>query len=154
VLTYNVAFLFSFVLAGVGMYALVRVLTKSRAAAAVAAVWYAFSPYRMAQAQLAHVQMLATGWMPIALWALHEYFFTFKRWWLALLVAALCLQALSNSYVAYFIVVPIVAIAIDGLIAARHHAALTARLAELILAGLAVVVVLAPIAAQYYRVRV
>ena len=36
VLTYNVAFLFSFALAGLGMYLLVRELTGSRGAAAVA----------------------------------------------------------------------------------------------------------------------
>jgi hypothetical protein len=154
VLTYNAAFLFSFVLAGVGMYALVRVLTDSRAAAAIAAAYYAFCPFRMAQAQLAHIQMLATGWMPIVLWALHEYFFTVKRQWLALFVAAFCLQALSNTYLAYFIAVPVVVVAIDGLIAAGHKPALTARLLELTAAALAVLVALAPIALQYYRVRV
>ena len=73
VLTYNVAFLFAFTLAGTGMYVLVRRLTGSRVAAAVAGAYYAFCPYRTAQAQLAHIQMLATGWLPIALWALHEY---------------------------------------------------------------------------------
>jgi hypothetical protein len=108
----------------------------------------------MAQAQLAHIQMLATGWMPIVLWALHEYFFTVKRQWLALFVAAFCLQALSNTYLAYFIAVPVVVVAIDGLIAAGHKPALTARLLELTAAALAVLVALAPIALQYYRVRV
>jgi hypothetical protein len=108
----------------------------------------------MAQAQLAHIQMLATGWIPIVLWALHEYFFTFRRRWLALFTIALCLQALSNSYVAYFIAVPIIAILIDRLIEARREQALNLRPTELAVAAVVVAVVLAPVALQYYRVRV
>ena len=74
VLTYNVAFLLSFALAGAGMYLLARELTGSRAAAFVAGMYYAFGPFRMAQ--IAHVQMVATGWIPVALWGLHRYFST------------------------------------------------------------------------------
>jgi hypothetical protein len=77
VLTYNVAFLLSFTLAGTGMYVLARHLTGSRAAAAIAGAYYAFCPFRMAQAQLAHIQMLAIGWLPIALWSIHNYFESF-----------------------------------------------------------------------------
>jgi hypothetical protein len=150
-LTYNVAFLFSFTLAGTGMYLLVRMLTGSRGAAAIAGAYYAFCPFRMAQAQLAHIQMIATGWMPIALWALHEYFLSFGRKWLALFVAAFCLQALSNSYVAYFMIVPIVVVVASHVTMARDH--LRRLSMELAVAGVVILAVLAPVAAQYYRVR-
>jgi hypothetical protein len=151
VLTYNVAFLLSFALAGIGMYLLVRLLTQSRAAALVAGAYYAFCPFRLAQAQLSHIQMLATGWMPIALWALHEYFLSFGRTWLALFVAAFCLQVLSNSYVAYFMVVPIAVVMAFQAATIRAH--IRRFSLDMAVAGVVIVAVLAPVAAQYYRVR-
>ena len=72
VLGYNVAFLFSYVLAGSGMYLLAVSITGNRLAAVVSGVAFAFLPYRVAQ--LPHLQMLMFGWMPIGLWALHRFF--------------------------------------------------------------------------------
>ncbi len=60
VLTYNVAFIFSFVLAGSGMYLLAYGLTGNRVAAAVAGAAFAFCPYRADQVLAhpdAHVRM-------------------------------------------------------------------------------------------------
>ena len=74
VLTYNLAFIASFVHAGAGMYLLARALTGRRDAAALAALAYAFTPFRIAH--LAHLQWLMTGWLPLSLWALHRYFST------------------------------------------------------------------------------
>ena len=74
VLTYNLAFIASFVHAGAGMYLLARALTGRRDAAALAALAYAFTPFRVAH--LAHLQWLMTGWLPLSLWALHRYFST------------------------------------------------------------------------------
>src|SRR5258707_1105148 len=48
VLTYNLAFIASFVQAGAGMYVLARALTSRRDAAALAALPYAFKPFRIA----------------------------------------------------------------------------------------------------------
>jgi hypothetical protein len=152
VLTYNVAFLFSFTLAGTGMYLLVRELTGSRGAAAVAGAYYAFCPFRTAQAQLSHIQMLAIGWLPIALWALHRYFRSFRRAWLALFVAACCLQVLSNTYVAYFMTVPIAVVVAVHATRAREH--VRRWLMDLAVAAIVILTVLAPVAVQYYRVRV
>ena len=67
VLGYNIAFLFSYVLAGSGMYLLAVSITGNRLAAVVSGVAFAFLPYRVAQ--LPHLQMLMFGWMPIGLWA-------------------------------------------------------------------------------------
>ena len=80
VLTYNAAFLLSFTIAGVGMYLLARELTGSRAAAFAGGIYFAFGPFRMTQ--IAHVQMVATGWIPIALFGLHRYFWTRRPRWL------------------------------------------------------------------------
>src|SRR6185295_6870497 len=99
VLTYNVAFLASFALAGFGMYLLAHSLTGSHGAALVAGAYYAFCPYRMAQ--LMHIQMIATGWMPVGLYGLHQYFRSRRRRWLALSTLAYVLQITSNMYVAY-----------------------------------------------------
>ena len=152
VLTYNVAFLFSFTLAGTGMYLLVRELTGSRGAAAVAGAYYAFCPFRTAQAQLSHIQMLAIGWLPIALWALHRYFQSFRRRWLALFAAACCLQVLSNTYVAYFMTVPIAVVIAFHAVRSREHVRRWSI--DLAVAALVILAVLAPVAMQYYRVRV
>jgi hypothetical protein len=152
VLTYNVAFLLSFTLAGTGMYVLARHLTGSRAGAAVAGAYYAFCPFRTAQAQLAHIQMLAIGWLPIALWSIHHYFESFRRRWLALLVIACCLQVLSNTYVAYFMTVPIGVLIAYYAMKSRAH--IRRWSTDLAVAFVVAVAVLAPVAMQYYRVRV
>ena len=149
VLTYNLAFLLSFVVAAVGMYLLTRELTGSRAAAFAAGLYYAFGPFRMAQ--ISHVQMMATGWIPIALWGLHRYFST-RRWrWLAVFAAAWILQTLSNMYVGYFIGVPIVVVVADGLWRARGER--LRMLLQLTCAAALVLAALAPVGAAYYRAR-
>jgi hypothetical protein len=152
VLTYNIAFLFAFTVAGTGMYVLVRELTGSPVAAAVGGMYYAFCPYRTAQAQLSHIQMLATGWLPLALWALHRYFESYRRKWLAVLVAAACLQALSNTYLAYFMAVPM------AVVLAFHALRCRDRIRRwsigLLAAATITVAVLAPIGVQYYRVQI
>jgi hypothetical protein len=149
VLTYNVAFLGSFVLAGVGMYLLARGLTGSRAAAAVAGAAYAFSPFRLAQ--IAHIQMVATGWMPIALWSLHEYIQHRRARWLLMFAAAAVMQPLSNMYVGYFMVVPVIIVAADLLVRARADR--IQAILHLAAACVAIVLVLAPVGAAYYRAR-
>ena len=70
VLAYNVAFMGSYVLSGFGMYLFAAAVTGDRGAAAVAGVAFAVLPYRVSQ--VAHLQVLMCGWMPIALWALHR----------------------------------------------------------------------------------
>src|SRR5579872_7249875 len=148
VLTYNAAFLLSFVIAAVGMYLLARELTGSRAAAFAAGLYFAFGPFRMSQ--IAHVQMMATGWVPIALWSLHRYFSTRRFRWLLVMVAAWALQTTSNSYVGYFIAVPLAIVAGDGLWRARDRGRAILALGA---AGLVLLAALAPVGAAYYRVR-
>ena len=68
VLTYNLVFLSSFVLAGAGMYLLVLHITRRRVAAVAAGVAFAFAPYHIAS--LAHLQLLTIGWLPLVVLAL------------------------------------------------------------------------------------
>ena len=100
VLAYNLLFLSTFVLSGVGMYLLVRELTGRRAAAFVAGVAFAWAPYRISQ--YAHLQVLSSYWMPFALLGLRRYFVTRRAKPLAGAAAALTLQNLSCGYYMLF----------------------------------------------------
>lgn len=96
ILTYNLLFLSTFVLSGVGAYLLVRELTGDWRAAFVAGILFAFAPYRIVQA--AHLQVLSSQWMPFTLYGLARYFKTRHRLALAGGAAALTLQNLSCGY--------------------------------------------------------
>lgn len=71
-LCYNLIFLSTFVLSGLGAFLLVRELTGSARAGFVAGLFYGFSPYRFAQ--FGHIQVLSSQWMPFVLYGLHRYF--------------------------------------------------------------------------------
>jgi hypothetical protein len=149
VLTYNVAFLLSYVLAGCGMYLLVKSLTGNIWGAIVAGVAFAFCPYRVAQ--VPHLQVLMSGWMPIALWAFHRYAADGRRSALVGFGAAFVLQGLSNGYYLYFFCVPVGIIVGDALIRARRSRARMA--AELAIVLLIIAAAIAPVASVYYQVR-
>ena len=72
VLVYNLLFLSTFVLSGLGTFLLVRELTKRPRAAFVAGLAFAFAPYRISQ--FSHLQVLSAQWMPFALYGFHRYF--------------------------------------------------------------------------------
>ncbi|MDP7294629.1 MAG: discoidin domain-containing protein [Vicinamibacterales bacterium] len=149
VLVYNAAFFGSYVLAGAGTYLLSKSLTGSRLAAALAGIAVAFGPYRATQA--AHLQVLMSGWMPIALWALHRYFASGSRRALSGFVGAFLLLGLSNGYFLYFFAIPVVIVVTSELPRRRHQwRRLTAEISVAALLGLAV---LAPIGSAYYRAR-
>jgi hypothetical protein len=63
---YNTTLLFSFVLAAAASYRFARRLGASAAGAALGALVFAFAPQRMARA-LGHLNLLAIGWLPLAL---------------------------------------------------------------------------------------
>jgi hypothetical protein len=97
ILAYNVAFLLTFVLTGVGMFLLTRALTGSVAAGSVAAFVAAFNQYRLVY-EVAHLHTLSIHWFPFALYALHQYFATDRRRYLAMASAALVALNLSSIY--------------------------------------------------------
>ena len=64
ILGYNLVLLFSFFLAAYAMYLFVFDLTRTRGAGIVAGIIFAFNPYNLSN--LAQVQLLSLGWMPLA----------------------------------------------------------------------------------------
>ena len=100
VLCYNVAWLSTFVIGGLGMYLLVRDLTGQRtgfsAAAFVAGLAFVFAPYRVAT--MAHLQVQSAQWMPFVLWGLHRYFRERSGNDLLIAGAALWAQNMSSGY--------------------------------------------------------
>ena len=72
ILVYNLLFLSTFVLSGLGMYLLVRELTGNALAGFVAGLLFAFAPYRIAQSS--HLQVLSSQWMPFVIYGMRRYF--------------------------------------------------------------------------------
>jgi hypothetical protein len=103
---YNTAFMLSYVASGLGAYFLAYVLCRRASAAFVAAVAYAFSPYRLSH--VAHLQLLSSYWMPVALAALHRYLETRRPRWAVLFAIAWLMQALSSGYYFFFLSVLVV----------------------------------------------
>ncbi|MBE3075571.1 MAG: hypothetical protein IMZ75_11625 [Actinobacteria bacterium] len=91
---YNVALILSFGLSGFFAYLLGRHLTGSTLAGFCAGLAFGFAPYRASQ--LAHLQMLTSQWMPLALLAMHAYVEEGRRRWLVVFTGAWLIQALSN----------------------------------------------------------
>jgi hypothetical protein len=96
VLCYNLLYLSTFVLSGLGAFLLVRELTGSRAAGFTAGLLFAFAPYRFPQSS--HLQVLSAQWMPLALYGFRRYFDTGRRGALAWAALALVMQNLSCGY--------------------------------------------------------
>ena len=100
ILCYNLLFLSTFALSGLGMYLLVRELTGNPWAAFVAGLLFAFAPYRLAQAS--HLQVLSSQWMPFVFYGLLRYFETRRVAPLAGAALALVAQNLSSGYYLLF----------------------------------------------------
>ena len=112
-IAYNVAFVLSFVLAGVGMFLLVRELTGSSEAAWIAGLIFAFSPARYGH--ISHLQVLMSGWMPLSLWALHRFITSRSTLSLLAFIFFALAQCLSNNYFIYFLALPAAMVALHGL---------------------------------------
>jgi hypothetical protein len=93
---YNLAFLLSFPLCGLGAYWLSRSLSGAEDAAVVGGLMFAFAPYRIAH--LSHVDVLSCYWMPLCLLGLHRYVKTRRARWLGLFAASWLLQVLCKGY--------------------------------------------------------
>ncbi len=100
ILCYNLTFLSTFILSGIGMFLFVRELTASRPAGIIAGLAYAYAPYRFAK--LPHVQVLSSEWMPFVLFGLRRYFATGRLRPLTLAGAAWVIQSLSCGYYLFF----------------------------------------------------
>lgn len=124
VLGYNLVFLATFVLSGIGMFLLVRQLLDDWRVAFVAGLLFAFIPYRAHQAS--HIQVMSSQWMPFALYGFERAIATRRLKPLALGSLALVAQNLSCGYFLVFFsffVPPYVAAAL-----ARHGRLMDFRL--------------------------
>jgi len=118
ILCYNVLFLSTFALSGLGMFLLARELTGSRTAGFIAGLAYAFAPYRFST--LSHLQVLSSAWMPFALYGLRRYFETGRVMALGGGATAWLLQNLSCGYYLLFFS-PIVLLYIVWEMTTRHR---------------------------------
>ena len=150
-LAYNIAFLASFVLTGLGTFLLTRALTGSVWGAALAAAVASFNEYRLVY-EVAHLHVLSIHWLPFVLLALHRYFETDARRYV--LYAAAALIALNYSsvyYVAYC--APFVALfALVEMVRWRRVTALRVWL-ELWAAAALVAVATLPVLVPYFEVQ-
>jgi hypothetical protein len=101
VLAYNLALFLSFPLTALAAHLLAWSLTKRHDAALVSGIAFGFAPYRTAQ--LAHVQVLSSYWMPLALAGLVRYFDDRRVRWLVLFAAAWLMQALACGYYFFYL---------------------------------------------------
>jgi hypothetical protein len=100
VLAYNLVFLATFALSGLGTFLLVRELTGSARAAFVAGLFYAFFPYRLGQ--FPHIQTMSSQWMPFALYGFRRWFDTGRWPAIAGGTAAFVVQGLSSGYYLFY----------------------------------------------------
>lgn len=98
---YNVAVIATYVLSAAGAHFLGYTITRRHDVAAIAAVAYAFAPYRLAQ--VPHIQVLAGYWIPVCLAALHRYGREPQTRWAALAAGAWLMQGLTNGYYLFFL---------------------------------------------------
>ncbi len=139
---YNILFILSFPLCAIAAHALGYTLTGRHDAAAVAGLIFAFNPYRTSQ--LAHLHILWSFWMPLALMALHRYARDGGVRWLAVFGAAWVGQALSNGYFQLFFPLLLGLWALWFLGSARDWRRLVAVAAAWCLASLALLPVVVP----------
>ncbi|MBA2286704.1 MAG: hypothetical protein H0W02_14600, partial [Ktedonobacteraceae bacterium] len=101
VMAYNVTFYLILLLCGVNMYIAARYYTGKRLAAFVAALIYAFAPYRLGQ--IDHIHIIAGAWIPLAFLTLDRALQ--RGGWRHWSLFALCylLQLLSSIYYGIFL---------------------------------------------------
>jgi hypothetical protein len=150
VLCYNLVFLSTFVLSGLGAFLLVRDITGSRAAALVAGLMFAFSPYRIPQ--FSHVQVLSSQWMPFALYALRRHVETGSRSSLWGAGLALLAQNLSCGYYLLFFL-PVAAAYVLFQIAQRDRWSDRRLLVRLTIVALVVLAITWPFVRPYLELR-
>jgi hypothetical protein len=150
ILSYNLLFLSTFVLSGLGTYLFVREVTGSARAGFVAGLIYAFAPYRVPQ--FAHLQVLSSQWMPFALYGLRRFFETQRMTPLIGAGAALVTQNLSNGYFMLFFS-PIVAAYVIFEIATRRLWRDVRLWSQLATTAAAVVVLTLPFFLPYLELR-
>jgi len=150
ILCYNLVFLGTFILSGVGVFLLVRSFGISTSAAFIAGLAYAFTPYRISS--LPHIQVLSSAWMPFVLFGFRRYFEGRRTRALVLAGAAWILQNLSCGYYLLFFA-PVVAIYASWEVTVRRCWRDLRVIGALALVALVVVAVTLPFLLPYLELR-
>jgi hypothetical protein len=149
-LGYNVLFLSTFVLSGLGAFCLVRELTGRPGPAVLAGILYMLLPYRADH--YAHLQVLSSAWMPFAFLGLTLYFRTQRTRCLIGAAMALVVQGLSCGYYLLFFA-PFVLLFVLFEMHRRRRFGDARTWRDLILASVAVGALTTPFLIPYLRVR-
>lgn len=102
---HNIALLFSFALSGFGAFVLARRFTASPWACFIAGIFFAFVSFKFDH--LAHLQNIASGWLPLILAAMIDYWRNPTRRNAGLFAAAFVMNGLTNIYYMLFVSVAI-----------------------------------------------
>jgi hypothetical protein len=150
ILGYNVVFLSTFVLSGLGMFLFTRDLTGRWEGAMVAGLAYAFAPYRIAS--LPHLHVLSSAWLPFVLLGFRRYLSTGRMPPLFGAVVAWVVQNLSSGYYIFFFGPAVVAY-IAWELSVRHLWSNTRTVATIAAACAAVAVITVPFMLPYLALR-
>ena len=150
ILSYNILFLSTWALSGLGTYLLVRELTGSAIGGFVAGLLFAFAPYRVPQS--AHLHVLSSQWMPFVLFGLRRYFESRRRLPLLGAALALVLQCLSSGYYLLFFS-PLAAAFALWEMGSRDLWRDVRVWRDLVLVGMCVVILVAPFLLPYAALR-
>lgn len=150
VFTYNLLFLSTYILSAIGTYLLVRDLTGDWRAGIISGLAFGFLPYRVAQ--ISHLQVLSTQWMPLALWGLHRFIHHGSRRALAGGTASLVMLHWSCGYYVLFFAPCVAAFCLHELWRAGHLRTLS-RWVGLMTAGGASLALTLPVLLPYLDVR-
>ena len=97
---YNVSLYLAWPLSAFGVFLIVELLTGRRDAAFLGGLAFGFTPYRIAE--LGHIQMVSSYWLPIAILGLHRYLADRRIRWLVVFAVAFVLQSLANGYLLFY----------------------------------------------------
>ncbi|PKO02135.1 MAG: hypothetical protein CVU43_09600 [Chloroflexi bacterium HGW-Chloroflexi-5] len=99
---YNIAMLITFVLSGFFMYLWLRDLTKSKSAALLAGMIFAFSPYHIAHFITGHLNLSGIHWFPLFFWGLTKLLNPERKLnWKFVLLTGLSLGAIAFTSMYY-----------------------------------------------------
>jgi hypothetical protein len=147
---YNILLLSGFVFSGVGMFLLVRSLTRHVGAALIAGFVFAFLPYRFMH--YAHLELQMAQWMPLCLWSFHRVAERGRLRDGLLTGLFLALQTLSSWYYGIFFAT-FLAVAGSVILIGAGRERLMRAIKPLAAGAILAAVLVAPFARPYFEVR-
>ncbi len=157
VLGYNLVLLASFFLAAYAMYLLVFDLTRNRGAAMVAGTIFAFHPYNLGN--LAQVQLLSFGWLPLVMLFLKKVLVDSKPRIsgcvlrdIFLFALFFSLQALSSFYFAFLAGLSVALYVVWWLVTNRSYPRIPA-LIRVLISSIIIAIIVIPFFIPYLSVQ-